>query len=105
MGCRDEVASAFCLYLYKSRNTIAYKTGSGDELNVKTTRCRIGQGRSRQSMASQTVVDGGHRWATGERNRASGEELVCPFTARIHLLPRIAKMKVDGYGAFCRGYV
>ena len=27
--------SALGLYLYKSNNTIAYKTGSGDELNVK----------------------------------------------------------------------
>jgi len=93
--------SALDLYRYKSNNTVAYKTGSGDELNVKRGDAESDRD-DHSEWASQTVVDGGHRWATGEGNRASGEEFVCPFTARIRLVPRIAKMKAYGYGVFCR---
>jgi len=91
--------SALDLYLYKSNNTIAYKTGSGNELNVKRRGAESERDDQAVNWASQT---GGHRWATGERNRASGEEFVSPFTARIRLVARIAKMKGDGYGVFCR---
>ena len=50
MGGRDEVMGALGLYLYKSHNTIAYKTGSGDKLNVK--------GRDAESDWEDQVVNG-----------------------------------------------
>ena len=65
--------SAWLSYLYKSNNSIAYKTGSVDVLNVK----RGGAESDEEDQDSQWAsgppsmedIDG-----TGGRNRSSGEE-------------------------------
>ena len=86
------------LYQYKSNNTIAYKTGSGDELNVKR--------RDAESDGDDQVVNWPVRPLSmegidGPQGSGTGPAAKSLF---VHspLLPRIAKMKADGYGVFCR---